>query len=264
MKSSFGTDTGRKKFKLHPGLVVSVVALTLVASLIFLRYITPHRVEATVTLNQRSGIEDDNQDASMPNLFSEKLGTGESYTAANRVSELSDIVLRIGLYRFKSEITRRIPLTFEGLLAGLREENRLPASVQPSDQPGKLNTPYSTLYVRYRAIPFAVEVVSIPRSERKGNAMLLRLPADPNEALPVQASVQMELNRLIEGFSTDSQPFYAYFTSQQTTSAQLPAIAFAPTEQMLNYGWNKQNIPLPAKLTAQQIAELKNWLDKVD
>jgi hypothetical protein len=249
--------------KIHPGLLVCLVALSTVAGLFLIRYLTPHRVEANVTLLERASAQPGDTGPNLPNLFNEKLGTGESYVAANRVTELSDFVLRIGLFRFKSEMTRRIPLTFEGVIDGLRQDNHLPAHIHPTTEPGKLNTPYSTLYVRYRAIPFAVEVVSIPRSERKGGAMLLRLPADPNEAVPVQVGVHMEMTRLIEGVSTNPQAYYAYYTSSQTTSAQLPLIPFAPTEQMLNYGWNKQNMPQPARLNAQQLAELKHWLDKV-
>ncbi len=253
-----------KKARLHPGLVVCLVALLLVGGLLVIRYTTPERVEAHVTLLEREPDAGGGDEKAVPNVFSEKLGTGEAYVNANRVSELSDLVLRLGLYRWKSEIVRHVPLTIEGLFAGLRAENRLPAGMELAAEQGKLNTAYSTFFVRYRAIPFAVEVVSVPRSERKGSAMLLRLPADPNEPMPVEVAAQVELRRLIEGVSTDPQTYYAFYSSEQTTSAQLPPVAFAPPADMVKYGWNKESLPKPARMTSQQLAELKNWLDKVN
>ncbi|HEY0173870.1 MAG TPA: hypothetical protein VGB98_22840 [Pyrinomonadaceae bacterium] len=253
-----------RKPRLHPGLVVCLVAFLMVGGLLLVRYTTPERVEARVTLLERGPVADTAEGASVPNVFSEKLGTGEAYVNANRVSELSDLVLRIGLYRWKSEIVRHVPLTIEGLFDGLRAENRLPPGMELAAEQGKLNTPYSTFFVRYRAIPFAVEVVSVPRSERKGGAMLLRLPADPNEPIPVEAAVRMEVSRLVEGVTTNPQTYYAFYTSEQTTSAQLPPLAFVPPAEMIQYGWNKESLPKPARMTSQQLAELKNWLDRVN
>jgi len=227
------------------------------------------RVEANVTMLEGERARRERDAAALPNLFSEKLGAGESYAAANRVSELSDFVVRLGLHRWKAELDGRIPLTVEGLLAGLRDAGRLPRRMALESEQGKLNTPYSTIFVRYRAIPFAVEVVSVPRSERKGSAYLLRLPTDPNEPLPVDASARLELRRLIEGVSTDPQARYALYSwqdpnAQGATSAQLPSAAFVPAGQLLSYGWVKENMPVITRLSSQQLAEMKAWMEKVE
>lgn len=269
MKTSYGRGGGKKGFTIHPGLLVCAVAFALVAGLLLIRYLTPVRVEANVTLLEAERVAGPRAAAPLPNLFSERLGTGESYAAANRVGELSDFVLRLGLHRWKSELDGRIPLTVEGLLAGLRDAGRLPPRMALESEGGKLNTPYSTIFVRYRAIPFAVEVVSVPRSERKGTALLLRLPSDPDEPVPVEALARLELRRLIEGVPTDPRARYALYSWQserphEATTAQLPPVAFAPPDQLLGYGWNKENMPVLARLSSQQLAELKAWVDRAE
>jgi hypothetical protein len=254
--------SGDKKFRVHPGAVVIGVCLMILGGLLLIRYLTPHRVEANVTLEERRRQAAEQRGAALPDLFDAKLPTGAAYATATRVTELSDFVLRVGIYRLHCEVAQRVPMTVDGLLAGMKAGGRLPSDSELSSYQGKVNTPYSTLFIRYRAVPFAVEVISVPRSEGKGNAMLMRLPANPDESMPPDAAARAELRRLIEGVVQDPRPFYAYFTSQQTTSAVVPPAAFIPAAQMLQFGWAKEALPKVTQLNEQQIADIKQWLKK--
>jgi hypothetical protein len=249
------------RFGIHPGAVVLGVALLIFGSLPVIRYLTPQHVEAKFTLaeSQRRGSKP--EPSPTPHVFAESLKTGEAYTAVNRLAELEDLVVGIAVY---SNTRGGAPPSLDAVLTGMAASGKLTPGVVVVSAQGKLDSPHSTFYVRYRAVPFAVEVVSLPRTEEKGGAMLLRLPSDPNEPVPVTVAARSELKRLVEGYTPDSTPFYGYYTSPQKTSATLPPAAFMPAEQMERYGWTRDTLPRPAKFTPQQRAEQEAYLKRLE
>lgn len=252
----------RRSFRIHPAAVVLGVALLIIVSLPVIRYLTPHTVEARFTLEERRArAAAAAPEKQQPNVFSETTQVGEAYTTAHRLTELQDLVVGLSIY----SLTRPAASgSLEGVLNGMASERRLPPGLVVAAAQGKLNSPHSTFYVRYRPMPFALEVVSLPRTEQKGGAMLLRLPSDPDEPVPVDAAVRVELKRLIEGYTPHDKPYYGYFTSPHRTKATLPPAAFMPAAQMGQYGWTRDALPRPSKLNPQQINEQNAYLKTLE
>ena len=63
-------------------------------------------------------------------------------------------------------------------LAGVAAQNLLPPGLTFTEGEGAMVSAHSNLFVRYRPVPLAIEVLALGREPRDGPALLVRVPDD--------------------------------------------------------------------------------------
>lgn len=140
---------------------------------------------------------------------------GEMYRTSLRVQESLDLaicgVLYVGsgLNQDGQEVTPeafvgRLPKTAGALISEIQSKGLLPPGVTASNE--KLTSEMSTLAVRYRVDPFGIEVVSVPRIEGTGPALIVRLSdSAETEQLQYYESMQLKGVTILEPFAPASK-----------------------------------------------------------
>lgn len=107
---------------------------------------------------------------------------GEVYRTADRLREASAIALAAALYAANEQANRHfIPDSVE-LISGVRSAGLVPPGMR-FDARAMLLSDRSTLLIRFRPDPFAIEVLSFSHSREDGPALMIRIPgiADDGE-----------------------------------------------------------------------------------
>lgn len=144
---------------------------------------------------------------------------GEVYRTSLRVQESLDLTIGAVLYvasgltdkgEAPQQFVERLPKSADALVKEMASKGLLPPGVTASND--NLSSEMSTLAVRYRLDPFGIEIVSLPRVEGDGPALLFRLSDD----------VQLDQLR--------------YFESMQLKGVTVPG-PFTPDSKIINQGW---------------------------
>jgi hypothetical protein len=103
---------------------------------------------------------------------------GEVARTADRAGEAQALAIATSLYAATEQIKGRTPRTADDLLAGVAAQNLLPPGLTLTQGEGAMVSAQSNLFVRYRPVPLAIEVLALGREPRDGPALLVRLPDD--------------------------------------------------------------------------------------
>ena len=161
-----------------------------------------------------------------------------NYRTADRLRDASSVALLLGLRRIHVFAQKQPPppsvtALLAGILPELQANGVTPA---PDGSPGVLLGPGSTIYVRYRIAPFAVEVISIPHNNKSGDNIIVRLPADDN------ARDNSEANSV------------SIYTHSYVREVPLPA-PFASRELIMATGWKAETLR-QSSLTPEQVSQI--------
>jgi hypothetical protein len=141
---------------------------------------------------------------------------GEVACTADRIGEAEALALAISLYAATQQLRGRTPRTTNDLLAGVVAESLLPPGLSLTDGDGAIASAHASLFVRYRAAPLGVEVVSLGREPRDGPAILVRVPDENSK----------------EGGAS-------LFIANRVSDVSVPA-AFTPAASIISAGWTPQ------------------------
>lgn len=143
---------------------------------------------------------------------------GEVSRTADRTGEAQALALATSLYAATEQLKGRTPRTADDLLAGVATERLLPPGLSLTGTEGALASPHGSLFVRYRAAPLGIEVVSLGREPRDGPAILVRVPDDNSK----------------EGGAS-------LFMATRLSDVSVPP-AFAPAASVISAGWSVEPI----------------------
>ena len=121
---------------------------------------------------------------------------GEVSRTADRIGEAQAVALATSLYAVTEQLKGRAPQTANDLLTGVAIRNLLPPGLKLTDTEGALVSEYGSLFVRYRATPLAIEVVSFGREQRDGSAILVRVPDDNSKEGGVSLFIATRLSNV--------------------------------------------------------------------
>jgi hypothetical protein len=142
---------------------------------------------------------------------------GEVARTAERVGEATALALSASLYVAGEQIKGRSPRAAQDLLAGIAAQNLLPPGLAFT-QGGALVSAYGSLSVRYRPVPFGVEVVSVGHKREDGPALIVRIP---------------------EELSDKGDP--SFFIARSLSDVRIPA-PFAPAAEVIALGWSPETL----------------------
>jgi hypothetical protein len=160
---------------------------------------------------------------------------GEVYDQAEQIRQSGALAIGATLLAAHRSLEGRQVQTVESLISGVVESDLLPPGLVNDVARKSVNSDYAVFYIRYRAEPLGVEVVSIGRRiEDGGVAIVVRLPDD--------------------GFSENALTYYMI----SKEGLQVPG-AFTPAAQLIASGWRPETFKATA-LSPQERESAEEWL----
>ena len=213
-----------------------IAGAALIPTVIIARHLSARNVpsvDPTVSLEHARG--DDSSNIKTSNNPLSLPDDGEVYRTAARLREASALALAAALYAAGEQVNHRSLESADADIAGIRSFGLLPPGVT-TDAPGMLHSDRSKLLLRFRREPFAIEVLSFPRSRENGPALMVRIPAIGSDG--ARGSV---------------------FIVDRLGDVDPPA-PFASLADCVRAGWIDQSFSL-VEMPEAQWQQLRNWLN---
>jgi hypothetical protein len=156
---------------------------------------------------------------------------------AERLRDVTAVSIAAASNIAEGAIHRQLPRDANDILDRIAQRRLIPAAWL-TQQPGILQTPHSTIHLRYAPQNVTLEVISVPNERKDGPAMLIRIPDPENTGVGPR-----------------------YFESMQLDGIVYPS-PFATIVQIIASGWQ----PHPFKQTQipdEQRAQLEQWIKNV-
>jgi len=221
-------------FVSSPLAVVLTVAIIVVFVISFAGYVrrggfwTPE-VEARVFSEGR----DRNQSSGMSGNRRRFAFQGEVYNQAEQVRESAALALGTTLLAIQRSVERKPFETVESLIAGVAQYGLLPPGLTV-DGSSSVVSRHAIYYIRYRAQPLGVEVLSISKGAGDGVAIIVRMPDDE--------------------FSENALTYYM----SSKAGLQVPG-GFAPVAELIGSGWRPETFKA-AELSQGEKDQERQWL----
>jgi hypothetical protein len=103
---------------------------------------------------------------------------GEVARTEERIREATGLATAASLFAVKESLDKRVPESVTSLLAKVNNAGLLPPGMQVVEISGVVASARGQLFLRYRAEPLGIEVVSIGKERLDGPALLVRVPDD--------------------------------------------------------------------------------------
>src|SRR5947209_15922317 len=180
-RSDKGTQTKARLTGLRPlpMFVVGTVAAFLVLLLLSapaLRRFFSDRLDPRISFEQGRARRNSDGVAQKPKPTTTTIFDGEVYRTEGRLREASAVAIAATLSGVASLTERRPVRNVNELLQDIVRRGLLPPGVELAPDRNLLVSEHSTIHVRLRTNPFAVEILSFGRERLDGAALLLRVP----------------------------------------------------------------------------------------
>ena len=232
-KTSLGSAV-EKKFNPSPKAIVIGVALFLGLLLIFgndIKRLFTDRFQPRISF-QEGGPQSKRERDKTRSVTQIAIFDGEVYRTETRLREASAVAIAASITGVAAYTERRPLRDVSELLNSMVQRGLLPPGVESVKEQNILQSTYSTIHIRFRPIPFAVEIVSLGRTRLDGPALILRVPEEKQ-------------NR-------ESQIRYFYSLTLDDIKVPEP---FAAPSTILSYGWQVSSFKpeLPTGANADQL-----------
>lgn len=159
---------------------------------------------------------------------------GEVYEQAEQIRQSGALAIGATLLAAQRSLEGKPIQTVESLISEVIESDLLPPGLINDVARKSVSSDYAVFYIRYRAEPLSIEVVSIGRRTADGVAIVVRLPDD--------------------GFSENALTYYMI----SKEGLQVPG-AFTPAAQLIASGWRPETFKA-SELSPQERESAKEWL----
>lgn len=226
--------SAKKRWRLPPVAVVGLTAMTLLALVLTLNWLSARRggVNAHVEI-AAPVIEVAATQSALP-IPQGALPDGEVARTAERVREVSALTMGLTLLAVNEGLDHRSPPDVEHLLDRFARRALLPPMITAYAAQGILESPRAVIYLRYRPLPLAVEVVSIGRAREDGPAVIGRIITDGDAEAGASLFIARGLGNV--ALSAAFTPI-AQMTAANWTLEPLRERAFTPQEQAVLDAW---------------------------
>src|SRR5262245_34706546 len=153
---------------------------------------------------------------------------------AERLRDLTAVAIAASSNIIDGAIHRQPPRDVNDVLSRITQQQLIPVAWL-TPQPGILQTPHSTIHLRYAPQNAILEVISVPNERKDGPAMLIRIPDPENTAVGPR-----------------------YFESMQVDGIVYPS-PFEPIAQIIASGWQPQLFK-QSQIPDEQRTQLEQWV----
>lgn len=204
--------------RISPLTVVCATAVLVVASSVITNNFlgkSTRAIDPRVTMESGRSVEEiESKDKELRRRVVVTAMDGEVARTADRAGEAQAVAIATSLYAASEQIKGRTPRTTDDLLAGVAAQDLLPPGLTLTQGEGAIASAHSNLFVRYRPVPLAIEVLALSREPRDGPALLVCVPDD--SAKDGGASL---------------------FMATRIRDVNVPP-AFAPASEVISAGWS--------------------------
>ena len=168
---------GRRRFRPSPPVVVLTTAIVLIVGMLFLGWLNArrYRVNAVVEISEPSISKEVSSTTIALNAAG--MPDGEVARLAVRVREATGLLMGLSVLALNQQIHNRGPAKAEELVSLMSQRNLLPEGIAHVSSEARLESECAAIYVRYRPVPLAIEVISIGREKLDGPDLIARLVA---------------------------------------------------------------------------------------
>lgn len=142
------------------------------------------------------------------------LPDGEVERLAARVREVSALVMGLTLLAVQEAIAGHPVQGGEALTARFVTRGLLPPSIRPSPQPAILESDHAVLYVRFRAAPLALEIVSLGRTTDDGAPIIGRIMTGSDENVALFIARQTNGGDIPEPFTSAANMIALHWSAE--------------------------------------------------
>ena len=153
---------------------------------------------------------------------------------AERLRDVTAVSIAAASNIAEGAIRRQLPRDANDILNRITQRQLIPAAWL-TQQAGILQTPQSTIHIRYAPQTVTLEVISVPNERKDGPAMLIRIPDPENTGVGPR-----------------------YFESMQLDGIVYPG-PFAPIAQIIAAGWQPRLFK-QSQIPDEQRAQLEQWV----
>jgi hypothetical protein len=163
-----------------PMLIVGIVAALIVGSRL-LSIALPERTggvdpRVTLTENQAQQIVERQRQQQVRAFIA--ASDGEVARTEERIREATGLATAASLFAATESLDKRIPESLTALLVRVNNAGLLPPGMQVVESSGVVASARAQLFLRYRAEPLGIEVVSIGKERMDGPTLFVRVPDD--------------------------------------------------------------------------------------
>lgn len=156
---------------------------------------------------------------------------------AERLRDVTAVSIAAASNIAEGAIHRQLPRDANDILNRIAQRQLIPAAWL-TQQPGILQTPHSTIHIRYAPQNVTLEVISMPNERKDGPAMLIRIPDTENTGVGPR-----------------------YFESMQLDGIVYPS-PFAPIAVIIASGWQPRLFK-QSQIPDEQRTQLEQWVRNV-
>lgn len=201
-----------RRFLSSPAVNVVVLTLAIVAAIVGSRIIARPEQATQLKFFEQTGQVHAGAEPGQRQAPAQQIFAGEVYDTAIRLREAGALGIAISLATFKNAAaTGDVPTNQEQLWSTIRMHGLMPPDI--TQEGSEIHSSSSSIAVRYQPRPLRFEVVSIPKPDSEGPALMFRFP------LPISSSNSL-----------------SYFRSSIARRDQMPN-PFASPEQLSSTGW---------------------------
>ena len=231
MKKTSIAAPGSARKRTHPFIAAAaVIATAVLANYLVARNVPSVDPTVSIERSQRDESLTPQTAGAMTNLPDD----GEVYRTADRLREASALALAAALRAAIEQANGRPVHSADQLIVGIQSAGLLPPGTA-TDGATKLRSKSSSLLIRFRPEPLAVEILSLPRSRDDGPALMVRIPS-----------------------LGDDRDHGSLFIAERLGEIAPPA-PFASLPDCVRAGWIDQSFNL-ADVPEAQWQQLLNWL----
>jgi hypothetical protein len=191
---------------------VGVLVLILLGVVIGFRIVRQREQPTQLRFYEQAGQVSTGDEPGQRQAPVQQIFSGEVYDTAVRLRETSALGIAISLAVFGEAAGKGdVPASLEHIWAALERRSLMPPELVPEGN--GLSSPTSVFAVRYRSHPLQFEVISIPRENAEGPALMFRFP------IPATSDKSL-----------------SYYRSSIARRSEVPP-PFASPEQLFSIGW---------------------------
>src|SRR5262249_43477518 len=226
--------TEKNRWRPSPALVVMITALIVVAGPLLVGWLSARRYRVTARVEITDPAPFLERPISQPLTNDAFLPDGEVARLASRVPEATGLLMGLTMLAVSEQMSGRHPASAESLTTLMAARGLFPPGLTQTSAKGVLASERATIYVRYRAVPFGIEAVSVGREKTDGPAVIARL---------------------VTGGVEDSGA--ALLVAKKVENITMPR-PFAPMTEIAALGWSVETLR-ERSFAPQEIDQLNEW-----
>src|SRR5262249_43487474 len=152
---------GKKGWRPSPAIIAMATALVVIAGTMLAGWLNARRYRVNARVEIADPIAATASSTAPASSNPTSLPDGEVARLATRVREATCLVMGLALLAVTEQMSNRSLANVDALIELMTERNLLPPGIVRVSIGGALGSDHATLHIRYRPLPFGIEVVSV-------------------------------------------------------------------------------------------------------